>query len=85
MPGKTRNELEKDYQKNLLRIYNKHHIPPSITLEYIYMKQDNEAEALEMLTQEIQRTLLYNHTLSYSDYSQTVEQTVKAVLNELSR
>lgn len=49
------------------------------------MKQDNEKEALEMLTQEIQRSLLYNNTLNYSNYSYTVEKTINQVLNELSR
>ena len=85
MTRKTRNDLEKEYQKNILRIWNKHHVQPSITVEYLYMKQDNEDEALEMLTQEIQRSLLYNHTLSYSDYSLTVERTIRNILNELQR
>lgn len=85
MPLKTRNELEKQYQKNVLRIWNKHHIQPSITVEYLYMKQDNEKEALEMLTQEIQRSLLYNHKLNYGDYSSTVDRTVNQILSELKR
>lgn len=85
MQRKTRNDIEMKYQKNILRIWNKHHIQPSIIVEYIYMKQDNEKEALEMLTQEIQRSLLYNNTLNYSNYSYTVEKTVNQVLNELSR
>ena len=85
MDKKTRNEIEKQYQKNILRIYNKHHIQPSIIVEYLYMKQDNEDEALEMLTQEIQRSLLYNHTLAYTDYSSTVNETVHHILNELLR
>ena len=85
MEKKTRNDLEKEYQKNVLRIWNKYHIQPSIIVEYLYMKQDNEQEALEMLTQEIQRSLLYNNSLNYSDYSQTVDKTVIHILNELRR
>ena len=85
MKRKTRNELENEYQKNILRIWNKHHIQPSIITEYLYMKQENEKEALEMLTQETQRSLLYNHPLRYNDYSQTVDNTIHQILNELRR
>lgn len=85
MQKKTRNELEKQYQKNVLRIWNKYHVQPSIVVEYLYMKQDNKDEALEMLTQEIQRSLLYNNSLNYSNYSQTVDKTITHILNELKR
>lgn len=83
MIKKTRKELEREYHRNITKIWNKLHIQPSITLEYLYMKQDSEEEALEMLTQEIQRTLLYSNSLNYTDYSQSVDITVNRVMNEL--
>ena len=79
---KTREELNKEYQKSIKNIWTKYHLQPSITLEYIYMKQDNEKEAREMLTLEVQRTLLYNHNLSYSNYSDTVENTIQQIIGE---
>jgi len=85
MTKKTRKELQQKYEKKLKKIKNQHHIQPSITLEYIYMKQDDEKEALEMLTQEVQRSLLYNNALAYSDYSGRVENTIKNIINEIKR
>lgn len=79
----TRTELKKQYNNQLQKIKHDHHIQPSIILEYLYMKQDNEEEALEMLEQEIQRTLLYSHTLSYHNYSETVTETINQILTEL--
>lgn len=80
---KTRTELKNSYNDKLQTIKKEHHVQPSIVLEYLYMKQDNEKEALEMLTQEIQRSLLYSHSLSYSNYSETVDETISQILKEL--
>jgi len=80
-----REELQKKYQKNILRIWKKHHIQPSIILEYLYMKQNDEQEALQMLTLEIQRSQIYNNTLSYSNFTDTINQTTQQVLQELKR
>ena len=81
---KTREELQKQYQKNILRIWNKYHIQPTTTLEYIYMNQSNPKEAKQMLQLEIERTLLYQ-TINYNNYSDTVQNTMKKILNELKR
>lgn len=80
-----RNELQKKYNHTLQKIRNKYNIQPSITLEYIYMKQDNEQEALEMLTQEVQRSLLYNNALAYTDYSGRVDYTINNIINEIKK
>lgn len=82
---KTREELRKQYETNIMKIWNKEHIPPSIVSEYLYMKQENEEEALQMLTQEVQRSLLYNNPLMYNDYSNTVDRTINQILNELKK
>ena len=82
---KTREELRKEYETSIMKIWNKQHIPPTIISEYLYMKQQNESEALQMLTQEVQRSLLYNNPLKYNDYSQTVDNTITQILNQLER
>lgn len=81
---KTRTELKKQYQQNLQEIKHQYHIQPSIIIEYLYMQQDNKEEARQMLTQEIQRSLLYNNTLNYSNYSESVDKTITHILKELS-
>lgn len=85
MTKKTRSELEKEHHQKLEKIWNKHHVQPSITLEYIYMKQENEKEALEMLTLEVQRSLLYSNPLAYNDYSGKVDYIMQSIIKELSK
>lgn len=80
---KSRKELKNEYSTQLKTIKHDYHIQPNIVLEYLYMEQDNKLEAKEMLEQEIQRSLLYGHSLSYSNYSETVDETIKNILNEL--
>ena len=82
---KTREELHKQYNTQITKIWNKHHLQPSITLEYIYMAQTNKKEATQMLTLEVQRSLIYNNNLSYNNYSDTVEQTIQDILKELNK
>jgi len=83
MTKKTRSELQTKYKQQLQRIWNRYHIQPSITVEYLYMKQHNEKEALGMLTQEVQRSLIYNNSLAYTDYSAQVDYTIEKILKEL--
>ena len=80
---KTRTQLHKDYNKTIQQLWNTYHIQPSILIEYLYMNQENTQEATQMLRLEVQRALIYYNTLTYNNYTDTVEQTIQDIKQQL--